>query len=102
MVHVLSTENFEEEVIKEKGTVLVDLYADWCGPCKVLAPTVEAIADEETGLKVGKMNIDQNPDIAEQYGVRSIPTLLLFENGELKEKTVGLQSKAQILNLIKK
>lgn len=66
MVHVLSTENFEQEVLKEKGAVLIDLYADWCGPCKVLSPTVEAIANEVTDVKVGKINIDQNPDIASQ------------------------------------
>lgn len=102
MVHVLNNENFEKEVLKDDKVVLVDLYADWCGPCKMLSPTVEAIAEEETEVKVGKLNVDENSDIAAEYGVRSIPTLLIFKNGELKEKSVGVQTKAQIKELLKK
>ncbi|WOO37437.1 thioredoxin [Anaerocolumna sp. AGMB13020] len=102
MVHVLNNENFEKEVLKDDKVVLVDLYADWCGPCKMLSPTVEAIAEEEKEVKVGKLNVDENSDIAAEYGVRSIPTLLIFKNGELKEKSVGVQTKAQIKELLKK
>lgn len=102
MVHVLNNENFEKEVLKDDKVVLVDLYADWCGPCKMLSPTVEAIAEEEKEVKVGKLNVDENSDIAAEYGVRSIPTLLIFKNGELKEKSVGVQTKAQIIELLKK
>ncbi len=102
MVHVLNNENFEKEVLKNDKVVLVDLYADWCGPCKMLSPTVEAIAEEEKEVKVGKLNVDENSDIAAEYGVRSIPTLLIFKNGELKEKSVGVQTKAQIKELLKK
>lgn len=102
MVHVLNNDNFEKEVLKEEKVVLVDLYADWCGPCKMLSPTVEAIAQEESKVKVGKLNVDENSDIAAEYGVRSIPTLLVFKNGELKEKTVGVQTKAQIKELLQR
>jgi thioredoxin 1 len=102
MVHVLNNDNFEKEVLKEEKVVLVDLYADWCGPCKMLSPTVEAIAQEESEVKVGKLNVDENSDIAAEYGVRSIPTLLVFKNGELKEKTVGVQTKAQIKELLQR
>ncbi|MDF2870738.1 MAG: thioredoxin [Anaerocolumna sp.] len=102
MVHVLNNENFDKEVLKDDKVVLVDLYADWCGPCKMLSPTVEAIAEEEKEVKVGKLNVDENSDIAAEYGVRSIPTLLIFKNGELKEKSVGVQTKAQIKELLKK
>ena len=102
MVHVLNNENFEKEVLKDDKVVLVDLYADWCGPCKMLSPTVEAIAEEEKEVKVGKLNVDENSDIAAEYGVRSIPTLLIFRNGELKEKSVGVQTKSQIIELLKK
>lgn len=102
MVHLLNNENFEKEVLKDDKVVLVDLYADWCGPCKMLAPTVEAIAEEENGVKVGKLNVDENSDIAAAYGVRSIPTLLVFKNGELKEKSVGVQTKIQIKEMLKK
>lgn len=102
MVHVLNNENFEKEVLKDEKVVLVDLYADWCGPCKILSPTVEAIAEEEEEVKVGKLNVDENSDIAAEYGVRSIPTLLIFKNGELKEKSVGVQTKNQIKELLQK
>jgi thioredoxin 1 len=99
MVHEFSTHNFKDEV-KDKGLVLVDLYATWCGPCKMLAPIVETIADEYTDVKVGKVDIDQNMDIATEFGVRTVPTLLVFKDGELMNKSIGLQSKNQILELL--
>ncbi|MDF2587047.1 MAG: thioredoxin [Anaerocolumna sp.] len=100
MVHEFSIQNFKDEVIENNGLVLVDLYATWCGPCKMLAPIVETIADEYTEVKVGKVDIDQNLDLATEYGVRSVPTLLIFKDGELLNKSVGLQSKNQILELL--
>ena len=102
MVHVLTSDNFNKEVLKENKVVLVDLYADWCGPCKMLSPTVESIANEESAVKVGKLNVDANSDLASEYGVQSIPTLLFFKDGELKERTVGVQTKAQIKEVLNK
>lgn len=90
-------ENFEAEVLKAEGMVLVDFYADWCGPCKMMAPVIEQIAEEYTGkAKVGKLNVDENPDIAGKYQVMSIPTLLFFRNGQLVDTVVGAVSKSEI------
>ncbi|BCN32462.1 thioredoxin [Anaeromicropila herbilytica] len=97
MVIELTNESFESEVLKESGVVLVDLYATWCGPCKALAPVVHKIAEEKEGsVKVAKIDIDQNMEIAKQYLVQSIPTLLFFKDGEVKETMLGLQEKGKI------
>lgn len=97
MVLELNKDNFESEVLKESGVVLVDLYATWCGPCKALAPVVHKIAEENEGsVKVAKIDIDQNMEIAKEYGVQSIPTLLFFKDGEVKESMLGLQDKEKI------
>lgn len=97
MVHELTNENFSKEVLEEKGVVLLDLYATWCGPCKALSPIVEKVADEYDGkVKVAKVDIDKNMEIAEKYGVRSIPTLLFFKDGEVVENLLGLQDKVKI------
>ncbi len=102
MVEKFTTENFEAEVLQAEKTVLVDFYADWCGPCKMLAPAVEAIAEEFSGkVKVGKLNIDENIDIAERYGVMSIPTLILFLGGREVNRLVGLQSKEALSRFVK-
>ncbi|MDO4328356.1 MAG: thioredoxin [Lachnospiraceae bacterium] len=94
MVEKFTTENFETDVLQAGKAVLVDFYADWCGPCKMLAPAVEAAAEEFAGkVTVGKLNIDENIDIAERYGVMSIPTLILFQGGKEVNRMVGLQSK---------
>ena len=77
----LSAENFKQEVLEAKGKVLVDFFATWCGPCRMLSPVVDEVAEERTDVKVGKVNVDEQPDLAAQFGVMSIPTLLLFENG---------------------
>lgn len=95
MSEIIFTEaNFEAEALKGELPVLVDFYADWCGPCKMQGPIIEELAKDMAGkAKVGKLNIDQNPAIAEKYGVMSIPTIILFKNGEVKKTLVGLQGK---------
>jgi thioredoxin 1 len=102
IVHV-SDEVFEEKVIKADQPVLVDFWAAWCGPCKAIAPTLEALADEYAGkLRVAKLDVDANPKMATKYGVRAIPTMILFKGGEIKEQITGAVGKAQIENAIKK
>ena len=97
MAFQFTNENFKTEALESQIPVLVDFYADWCGPCKMLAPVVEALAAEYVGkVKIGKLNVDQSPDIAEQYGVMSIPTLLFIKNGEVVNKTIGVVSKAEL------
>lgn len=97
----VSNENFEEEVLKSDKKVLIDFYADWCGPCKMLSPIVEAVASENSSIKVVKVDIDVNPALAVKYGVSSIPTLIVIENGEVKNTSVGLISKSEVEALVK-
>ena len=100
-VITLTAENFEEEVLKSEQPVLVDFWAVWCGPCKMLSPVVDQIAEETQGVKFGKLNIDDEMDIAEKYGIMSIPTLMLFKNGEPVNQLVGVQPKSVIEKLLK-
>ena len=94
---ILNNDNFKAEVLDAKGLVLVDFWATWCGPCKMLAPTVSEIADEYEGkVKVCKLDVDQAMDIVMSYGVASIPTLILFKDGEIVKKSVGVVSKTEI------
>ena len=96
-VKEISSENFNQEVLESDLPVLVDFWAEWCGPCKQLAPTVEDVANEMVGsIKVCKMDVDSNQDIAVQFGVRSIPTLLIFKNGEVASTQIGAISKQQL------
>ena len=96
----LSTENFEKEVLKSEKPVLVDFYADWRGPCNAMAPVIEELAKELEGkVKVGKINVDENPDIAVEYNVMSIPTLIVFKNGKEEKRLVGLRNKEELINL---
>lgn len=86
--------NFKKEALEADMPVLVDFYADWCGPCKVIAPIIEEIANEYDGIiKIGKLNVDDNPDTARQYRVMSIPTLIIYKNGEVADTLVGAMSK---------
>ena len=102
MEQILTTENFEEIVLGAEVPVLVDFWATWCGPCMMLAPTVEEIAKEnECALIVGKVNVDEQPALAMQFGIASIPTLLLFKDGQLVDTMIGLRSKAEIEKMFK-
>lgn len=97
----LTDSNFEDEVIKSESPVLVDFWAVWCGPCKMIEPEIEKLLDEKRdALKIGRLNVDDNRDTAIKFGISSIPTLLLFKNGEVKEKLVGAMSKDRILDKI--
>ena len=94
---VLTDANFKSEVLDSHLPVLVDFWAEWCGPCRMLAPVVEKIAKDYAGkLKVGKLNVDDNPDTPGQFGIQGIPTLLLFKSGELVQRIVGYQSEDRI------
>lgn len=96
----LTAENFEQEVMKADKTVLVDFYADWCGPCQMLSPIVDEVAEERDDIKVGKINVDEQMTLAQRYGVMTIPTLIVFKNGEIANKQVGAQSKSGVLKML--
>ncbi len=98
----LTAQNFEAEVLNSDRPVLVDFWASWCGPCRMLAPTVHEIADECTDIKVGKVNVDEQEELAIRFGIMSIPTLILFRDGKPAGQTLGVQSKQAIYNLIGK
>jgi len=94
-------ENFEGEVLKAEEPVLVDFWATWCAPCKMIAPIIESVADEFKGkVKVGKVNVDENNGVSVKYGIKGIPTLLLFKSGEIREQVVGVTTKDAITRMI--
>lgn len=100
-VLTLTKESFETEALKSDIPVLVDFWADWCGPCRMFSPIVDEFAEENEGkVKVGKVNVDEQPELAGQYGVMSIPTAILFKGGEIAATLVGLQSKSALEELI--
>jgi len=96
----ITNANFKEEVLDSDKKVLVDFWAPWCGPCRMVSPIVEEIAEENAAIKVAKINIDEQPQLASQYGVMSIPTLMVFENGDVADKAVGARNKAFILQML--
>lgn len=98
MVKKFSEQNFNEEVLGTKGTILVDFYADWCGPCKMMAPIVEEISNERSDIVVGKVNIDDNMQIAHNFKIVSIPTLIVFKDGEEHKRIVGYVSKDELVS----
>lgn len=102
MEYKFTTANFEEEVFKSELPVLVDFYADWCGPCKMMGPIVKEMADAYEGkMKIGKLNIDEEMDIAQKYRVMSIPTFIIFKNGQAVETMVGGMPKSELEDKIK-
>ena len=97
----ISEENFEEEVMKADKTVILDFYADWCGPCKMMSPIIDKIA-EELGdkVKVGKVNTDENLELAQKFNIMSIPTIMIFKNGNIEKTFIGLTSKDEIIKVL--
>ena len=102
-IHTFTDASFDSDVLKSEVPVLVDFWAEWCGPCRMMAPTIEAIATEYVGkAKVGKLNVDDNPATAGRFRIRGIPTLLLFKNGAVAEQIVGAVGKDKVQNVLNK
>jgi len=100
---ILTDDNFESEVLQADTPVLVDFWAAWCGPCRLMAPTIDSLASDYDGrVGVGKLNVDENSETAERFGIRSIPTLLLFKDGKVVESAVGLVDKTRLTELVEK
>ena len=99
-VVTITTENFAQEVLHSDKPVLLDFWASWCGPCRMLSPIVDEVAEERGDIKVGKVNVDEQPELAGQFDVMSIPTLLVFENGKLVNRAVGARPKSGVLSLL--
>ena len=98
----ITGDNFQEEVLKSNKPVLIDFYADWCGPCRIMSPIIDQIAEEmKEEIKVGKVNVDNNQELAMEYGVMSIPTIVIIENGEVKNTLVGVRDKNEIKEMLK-
>lgn len=99
VIHI-NKSNFQNVVLNSEKPVLLDFWAPWCGPCRMVSPVVDEIASERGDIKVGKVNVDEQPELAAQFGVMSIPTLVVMKNGKLANKTVGAKPKAQILAVL--
>lgn len=96
----ITSDNFHKEVLESEKPVLLDFWAPWCGPCRMFSPTVDSVAEEREDIKVGKINIDENIELANQFGVARIPTLVLVQNGRKKAASVGLRSKKDVLKML--
>lgn len=101
MITTITKDNFENEIVKADKPVLVDFWASWCGPCRMLSPTIDEIAEEHPEIKVCKINIDDEAELAIRHGVMSVPTLMIFKNGEVAQTAVGVRPKDEILDLLK-
>ena len=99
-VQTITAENFDELVVNSEKPVLVDFWAPWCGPCRMVSPIVDEIAQERGDILVGKVNTDEQPELAAKFGIMSIPTLLVFKNGEISNKAVGVRPKDALLELL--
>lgn len=96
----ITKDSFQQEVIESEKPVLLDFWADWCGPCKMVTPAIEEIAAERSDIKVGKINVDEQPELAQRFGVMSIPTLVVMKGGEIAQQSVGVQPKDAILRML--
>ncbi len=101
MVKKITEKNFNDEVIKSDQTVLLDFYAEWCGPCNTLSPIIDEIANENKNIKVYKVNIDEEINLVNKFNIVSVPTILIFKNGEITSRVSGLTDKNQILSMVK-
>ena len=97
----ITAQNFESEVLKSDKTVLLDFWASWCGPCRMLSPVIDEIAEENSDIKVGKVNVDEQSSLAQKFGIMSIPTIVVMKNGQAQDIQVGVRPKQDILNMLK-
>ncbi|MDR3285417.1 MAG: thioredoxin [Holosporales bacterium] len=101
MLNLIRSDNFETEVLEFKGIVLVDFFADWCGPCRMLMPIIEELAEKNESIKFAKINVDESKELAEKFDIRNLPTLIMFNNGKVVARKIGSLTKFEMENLLK-